>query len=57
MERVKLEFYIVKYNFENVKLVGFIFEEDKVILYLFFKVFVFLFYLCLEVFGILFIEV
>lgn len=55
-ERAKLEDYISKYNLNNVKLVGFISEEDKVALHLLSKAFVFASHLRSEAFGISLIE-
>lgn len=55
-ERAKLEDYISKYNLNNVKLVGFISEEDKVALHLLSKAFVFPSHLRSEAFGISLIE-
>ena len=55
-ERVKIEDYISKHNLDNVKLVGFISEEDKVALHLLSKAFVFPSHLRSEAFGISLIE-
>lgn len=55
-ERAKIEDYISKHNLKNVKLVGFISEEDKVALHLLSKAFVFPSHLRSEAFGISLIE-
>ncbi|MCZ4374012.1 glycosyltransferase family 4 protein [Vibrio diazotrophicus] len=55
-ERAKIEDYISKHNLDNVKLVGFISEEDKVALHLLSKAFVFPSHLRSEAFGISLIE-
>ncbi len=55
-ERAKIEDYISKHNLGNVKLVGFISEEDKVALHLLSKAFVFPSHLRSEAFGISLIE-
>ncbi|BCK27013.1 glycosyltransferase family 4 protein [Vibrio cholerae] len=55
-ERAKLEDYISKHNLNNIKLVGFISEEDKVALHLLSKAFVFPSHLRSEAFGISLIE-
>ncbi|OXX36949.1 glycosyl transferase family 1 [Vibrio sp. V09_P4A23P171] len=55
-ERAKLEDYISKHNLDNVKLVGFISEEDKVALHLLSKAFVFPSHLRSEAFGISLVE-
>lgn len=55
-EKAKLEDYISKHNLDNVRLVGFISEEDKVALHLLSKAFVFPSHLRSEAFGISLIE-
>ncbi|MZI95808.1 glycosyltransferase [Vibrio sp. CAIM 722] len=55
-ERPKLEAYIAEHNLHNVKLVGFISEEDKVTLHLLSKAFVFPSHLRSEAFGISLLE-
>ena len=55
-ERAKLEDYISKHNLNNIRLVGFISEEDKVALHLLSKAFVFPSHLRSEAFGISLIE-
>lgn len=55
-ERAKLEAYISEHKLDNVKLVGFISEEDKVALQLLSKAFVFPSHLQSEAFGISLIE-
>ncbi|MCG6349090.1 glycosyltransferase family 4 protein [Vibrio fluvialis] len=55
-ERAKLEAYIAEHKLTNVKLVGFVSEEDKVALHLLSKVFVFPSHLRSEAFGISLIE-
>lgn len=55
-EREKLEAYISKHNLENIRLVGFISEEDKMALLSLSKAFVFPSHLRSEAFGISLIE-
>lgn len=55
-EREKLEAYIGKHHLENVKLVGFVSEEDKVTLYSLSKAFVFPSHLRSEAFGVSLLE-
>ncbi|MFG5040365.1 glycosyltransferase family 4 protein [Vibrio cholerae] len=55
-ERAKLEDYISKHNLNNIRLVGFISEEDKVALHLLSKAFVFPSHLRSEAFGISLVE-
>ncbi|MBL4280049.1 glycosyltransferase family 4 protein [Vibrio fluvialis] len=55
-ERGKLEAYIAQHKLDNVKLVGFVSEEDKVALHLLSKAFVFPSHLRSEAFGISLIE-
>ncbi|OEE76677.1 glycosyltransferase [Vibrio ordalii] len=55
-EREKLEAYIAEHHLENVKLVGFISEEDKVSLHLLSKAFIFPSHLRSEAFGVSLLE-
>lgn len=55
-ERAKLEAYIAEHKITNVKLVGFVSDEDKVALHLLSKAFVFPSHLRSEAFGISLIE-
>ncbi len=55
-ERAKLEAYVAEHKLTNVKLVGFVSEEDKVALHLLSKAFVFPSHLRSEAFGISLVE-
>ncbi|WP_039046415.1 glycosyltransferase family 4 protein [Plesiomonas shigelloides] len=55
-EREKLETYVAKHHLKNVRLVGFISEEDKTALHLLSKAFVFPSHLRSEAFGISLLE-
>ncbi|HDB1440346.1 TPA: glycosyltransferase family 4 protein [Vibrio cholerae] len=55
-EKEKLEAYIAEHHLENVKLVGFVSEEDKVALHLLSKAFVFPSHLRSEAFGVSLLE-